>query len=426
MESERDAFMKIWLIKEGEPLPCDENSRLMRMGMLAEYLAENGHQVVWWSSTYIHGKKKYYCTYPKVMSIRKNEDLVLLHSKISYKKNVSLSRIAYHEQLGRAFAKNLDKFEKPDIILCSYPIIQFANEAIKYGKKNHVPVILDVRDLWPDIFVRAFPKRWERIANVALIPLKLQAKSVFSQADVIISLTKRGLEWGLKKAGRKKNSLDRVIYIGYKPDEWKDQDEHKIAVKEWEKYGVTCDTWNICFFSTLSNSGLDLKTAIEATKRLARKYPRIRLVIGGDGDGAAKYKEIASNDSRIVFPGWLGNTQIHSLMELSKIGIYPLRNLPDLHDTFSNKLVGYLSSGLPVASSLSGFSKEYIEKYDIGLCYDENDVDSCYRVIEQFYLDDEMRKRKARNAYHRFCIDFHSEVVNKQFEDLMLEILGGG
>ena len=48
------------------------------------------------------------------------------------------------------------------MIYVSYPIIEYAASAVKYGIKNHVPVIVDIRDLWPDIFNHNLPK-WMKI-----------------------------------------------------------------------------------------------------------------------------------------------------------------------------------------------------------------------------------------------------------------------
>lgn len=415
--------MKIWILKEGEPLPCDEDPRLMRMGMLAEYLAKQGHQVVWWSTTFAHGSKTYRCMEQRELDIKENEKLILLHSKVSYQKNVSLSRIRYHNRLAREFVYNIKKYEKPDVILCSYPTVQFAKEALKYGKKNSIPVILDVRDLWPDIFDRAFPDKLKWLAHIALIPLQVQAKRTFRKADAIVGITPEHLRWGLKKAGRKKGYFDKVIYIGYKPDSWKNEEERAAAIMGWEKYGITDKTWNICFFSTLSKSSLDLETCIRAVIELTQKYPDIRLVVGGDGDGLTQYKKAASGNPNIIFSGWLGNTQIHGLMELSKIGLYPMRNLPDFKNSFTNKLVGYMASELAIISAPKGFSKSYIEKYDMGLVYEENDVKSCYKALEKMYLNEELRLRMAKNAYQRFQAEFHSDIVNNQFEDLMSELI---
>lgn len=415
--------MKVWILKEGEPLPCDDNPRLMRMGMLAEYLAKKGHQVIWWSTTFVHGSKTYRCQAQRELDVRENEKLILLHSKVSYQKNVSLSRIRYHRILANEFAKNTSFYEKPDIILCSYPTVQFAEEAQKYGKKHNVPVILDVRDLWPDIFTRAFPAKLEWLGKIGILPLLGQAKRVFRRADAITGVVPSDFQWGLKKAGRTQGRFDRPIYIGYKSDAWKNGTEREEAMGEWREYGVTEATWNICFFGTMSSSSLDMDTCIEAVKELNGKYPDIRLILCGDGDALERYRKNADGNPAIVFPGWAGKKQIQSMLEISKAGIYPYRNLWDFKNAFSNKIIGYMAAGLPVMTSLEGFSKEYIEEHNIGYAYEEGNVASCMKAIEALYHNEEDRALKGRNSYSRFQEDFDSEVVNGQFEGLMEEMV---
>lgn len=415
--------MKVWILKGAEPLPCDENPRLMRAGLLAQYLAERGHQVTWFATTYMHGEKKYRCHGQREYEASKNEKLVLLHSSTGYKKNISVARIVYHVKLARQFAKNSANYERPDVVFCCYPNMVSASEAIRYGRKNNVPVIIDVRDLWPDAFGRIFPQKLSWLADVLLSPLQLLARDIFRRADAITSVNPPGLRWALRKAGRKQGRFDRVVYIGYRLDEWKSEEERRSAVGAWEKYGITDKTWNIVFFSNLGKYDLDLPTPIKAVIRLSEKYPDIRLVVGGRGDGLESYRQEADGNPNIVFPGFLGNAEIHSLLELGKIGLFPRRNsLSDSKDAFGNKLIAYMSAGLAVLSCTQGFSRKYLERYDAGLIYEENDVESCCEMIERFYLDDGMRVRKGNNGYKRFCTDFDSEIVNRKFEELMEEL----
>ena len=52
--------MRAWLLTVGEPLPCDgPNERLHRTGLLAEALHSRGHEVLWWSSTFDHARKRF-------------------------------------------------------------------------------------------------------------------------------------------------------------------------------------------------------------------------------------------------------------------------------------------------------------------------------------------------------------------------------
>lgn len=416
--------MKVWILCEGEPLPVEEGAVLMRMGLLAESLSQNGHDVIWWSSTFIHGSKTYYTNCCKKIWISKHEKLILLHSQVSYKKNISLQRLIYHHNLGIEFRKHCEEEEKPDIILCSYPIVQFCIEAERYAKKHNVPLIVDVRDLWPDIFVRAFPQKMHKFVRVGLFPLDFQANYAMKEADAIIGVVPSMVKWGLRRARRKANRIDQVIYIGSKSDLADNQAELKQALEKWNLLGVNKETWNLCFVGTLSSNSLDLSTCIEATKEISKEYPDFRLVICGDGDGIEEYKKLAADCRNIIFAGWCDKYQIQSLFNIGNAGLYPYKNWEDFKNAFGNKIVKYMSGGLPVVSSLTGFSKKYIEKYKFGLVYQENNQDSFRKVIRSLIEDSEKTKSMGINGKKRFNKDFNVVVINSKFEKMMYEMLG--
>lgn len=414
--------LKVWLIAEGEPLPVEASQRLMRTGMLANYLSTHDMDVIWWSSSFIHGRKDYYCKETQVIPQNENYKLYLLHSKIAYKKNISLRRIVYHQILAKQFRKESEKTEKPDMILCCYPTVQFATEATRYGKKHHIPVVLDVRDLWPDIFTRAFPDRWKPIAEVGVQVLQRKVKRVFAKADAVCAMVPYFVEWGLEKAGRERRALDQTIHIGY--DESKEIVEEK-DYESWRAMGVSGDTWNICFVSTLSSRSLDLVTCIEAVKKLSKKYPSLRLVICGDGDGKEAYQRAAAGNASVVFAGWCNNRQIKSLLNISKLGLYCLRNWEDFKNTISNKMIAYMAAGLPVLSSLEGYSYQYITDHRIGVKYQEGNIEDCAEKIAFLLTHSELLKEYGEHSRIRYEEDFQSEKINGKFETMIREICLG-
>ena len=53
--------MRVWLVQRAESTPHDDGGdrRLLRIGILADILQSQGHEVVWWTSAFDHvGKKK--------------------------------------------------------------------------------------------------------------------------------------------------------------------------------------------------------------------------------------------------------------------------------------------------------------------------------------------------------------------------------
>lgn len=412
--------MNIWLIKEGEALPILPSSRLMRMGLLAQYLSEHGHKVIWWTSSFIHQNKEYICKRNKTYKINGNEILVCLHSPLSYKRNISTKRVVYHKILGWQFKRLNKKVKKPDIILCAWPLAEFAREAIRYGRENNVPVILDARDQWPDIFVRAFPRRLQKVGSLALTPLKKQAADLFGSAYGITAMIDSELRWACGYAGRNPGRNDRTIYIGNNcvPLNQKQLGE---MLEWWKEKRVRESDWILCFFSTFG-SHIAIDTVIRAVKELSADYPDIKLVLGGGGDREIEFREMAIGCKNIIFAGWLDNEQMASLMKIAKCGAFSIKNTFDFRDTFNNKAIQYISEGLPILNSLTGFAKTLIAEKNMGVSYNCDSVTDCKEKILSLYIDEPGRKQMGENALRCFNEMFEARVVNRQFEEYLIMV----
>lgn len=310
--------------------------------------------------------------------------------------------------------------EKPDVIVCSWPTPQFAREAVRYGQVHDVPVVIDVRDLWPDIYYRAAPAILEYPAKYAISLMRRAASKTMSNATAIVGMNDAAVEWGCKLAGRKRGDCDRTVFIGAKCT-IDDGESDENARLWWTERGIVESTWNVCLFSTLSNQ-LDLRTAIKAVEIVARDYPHIRLVIGGRGDEEEHYKSFSDGIEQVVFAGWLDDVQMASLMRISTCGMYCIRNTEDFVDTFSNKAIQYLSGGLPILNSLSGFAHVLIEEYGCGLSYAEGDAEDCANKLRFLIENEGARKQMSLQAKELFSSKFELSIINGQFEELITQI----
>lgn len=413
--------LNIWLIKEGEALPIGSGGRLMRTGALAKYLSMHGHRVTWWSSSFIHGEKKHISKY-NVVDVQKNEKIILLHSPIVYRKNVSFFRILYHWKLAEEFKKYREEFEKPDIIFCSWPTADFADAAINYGEKYKIPVVIDIRDYWPDIFVRAFPTSVRYIADIFLLPMKMKASKIMRKAFSITGVSEDAVLWGCKYAKRNPTNRDCTFFLGCNKVN-NINELRKNVPNNWVKKGIDESTWNICFLGSLRNSGLDLETVISAVLKLSQKYPNIRLGIAGEGDSRKRLEKLAGNSKAVVFLGWQDERGMNTLMSISKCGAYCIQNTEDFINTFSNKAIQYLSLGLPILNSLEGFAKKLLADNDAGVTYTEGDVNECANKIEELYLNEMERSEMASNALELFNSKFDLEIIEEQIEDYFYKIV---
>ena len=100
-----------------------------------------------------------------------------------------------------------------------------------------------------------------------------------------------------------------------------------------------------------------------------------------------------------------------------------MRNIRELDHAFGNKIIQYLSFGLPVLNSLQGYPKDVIDTEHCGLTYREGDPDDCAQKILQLYNDEPERRTMAENAHAVFMRKFEAGIVHQQYEDYFYEII---
>ena len=181
--------MKVWVITVGEPLPVDgERARLYRSGILSYLMADEDHEVTWWSSSFNHVEMKQRVEGHADIVLNKNLTLTLMRGP-GYRRNVSLRRMMDHMLVARTFGKLARNRNRPDVILVSYPTIELSWEAVKFGREFNIPVVVDVRDLWPDIFEQALRSMPKRVVQALLLPLNRKAQKIFRSATAETGIT---------------------------------------------------------------------------------------------------------------------------------------------------------------------------------------------------------------------------------------------
>ncbi len=403
--------MYIWLITVGEPLPIDgKNDRLYRSGILANILEKQGHKVAWWTSTVDHVRKRQRFETDKSVTLSSNLRLVCLHSLL-YRKNISFRRIINHIRIARKFRILSKHEEKPDIILCSFPTIELSAEAVKYGRSHGVPVVLDVRDLWPDLFLDSAPQFLRPFARLALAPMFKTTREVFTNASAITGVTEGFVDWGLRRAGRGCDQFDRVFPMAYSLISPTKQ-EIVTAERFWFKHNIIDKNRDfiVCFFGAFGRQ-FDLNTVIEATRKLDDSKAPIRFVLCGSGENFNKYKHLAKVCKNILFPGWVGHTEIWTLMRMASVGLAPYISTNNFMLNIANKPIEYMSAGLPVVSSSKGALEKLLSTHDCGITYQNGDVDALASILHDLHKNRERLRKLSDNALALFKDKFMAEKV---------------
>ena len=415
--------MLFWLITVGELLPVDDqNVRLFRTGLLAKSLAGHGHSVVWWTSTFDHFNKRHYRDKDTEITWLEHEGVkIRMLYGAGYRSNVSLRRVADHARIAWKFMRAAKNMPRPDVVVCSLPTLELSVAATRYGRLMGVPVVLDVRDLWPDIFLDQAPFGTRWAVRIILLPLFVVTRRAFQGATAITGVTPEFVEWGLRYARRKRSPLDRDFPMGY--SDKRPTDEAIVKAREFWSRFLKEDDFIVCFFGALSRQ-FDLDTVILAAKSLWQRNIKIRVVLCGSGDRLAYYRQQAEECENIVLPGWVGAAEIWTLMRMASVGLAPYLNIRNFTDNLPNKPLEYMSAGLPIVSCLRGVLERLLSEADCGVMYEEENPDDLAARLIELYECPERRNRMAQNSFQLFQDKF---VADNVYTDMMhyLEELGG-
>lgn len=388
--------MLIWLVTVGEPLPIDAGDpRLMRAGILAEILASRGHDVVWWTSTFNHVLKKHRFQGNTTVRLSQNYCIKLLHGP-GYSKDISISRIINHKIIARIFGKLAPQEEIPRVILCSMPTIELAAQAAIYGCTNSVPVIIDIRDLWPDIFLDLVPHWGRGLSRVILNPFFKTLELACKKATAIVGPSSGLINWALQYAGRERSPQDRVFCMGYSETPPSVFDQVR-AKKFWSERGIIGknDTFLTSFFGHLGIHS-EIETVIKAAKLLEKDRRKFKFIFCGSGPKLGAYQEVTSDMEHFLFPGLVGAAEIWCLMRMSSVGLAPYKSTTAFLQHIPNKPIEYMSAGLPVVSSLQGTLADFLSANSCGVTYMNGDAEELAMIITD--LADNPGKLKAMSS----------------------------
>ena len=149
--------MNIWLMHVGEDLPIDDSPRKFRYSHLADELAGRGHQVTRWAPTFHHSRKLYRRQADTDVQVAPDYQIRLVHAA-GYGANASIARLKSYRALAHRFTELAEASAPPQLILSGIPSLEWCRAAVNFAKRHDIPAVIDVRDLWPDVYLNSIPR----------------------------------------------------------------------------------------------------------------------------------------------------------------------------------------------------------------------------------------------------------------------------
>ena len=395
--------MRVWLVRFEETLPIDPSPRLYRMGMAANALRAAGHNVVWWTSTFDCRIHRLRYTSDKVVDVDSGFQIRLLHLGSGHSRAVSVKRALVGLRQAIRLRANVSSAAKPDIILCAMPAPELARMSVTLGNLYKVPVLIDARDMWPDVFADLFSPIKRMLITPYIVAMRMVLRSAARKATGCIGITEPYLDWILGYAGRPQSAMDGVFPLGYTEPKVDAKDvadaEKDLAAKVPDLNNL--DVFKVLFLGRLNRTVWDaFEPVLEAASRLRNNSRPFQFLFAGAGDCAEELKKRAQKHPEIIFLGHLGISQMAVLKSRAHVALLCIARRRDYQISLSNKIFEYLSAGLPLASHLTGIVGDLVTTEQCGFIYENGE--ELAAKLDDLAKDESQRKalgQKARSVF---------------------------
>lgn len=400
--------MEIWILQTGEPLPVREGVRKMRTALLAEELASRGHRIVWWASTFDHLSKTE--TWREETEVQIAPRIVVRALQgLPYKTNVSIRRYRGNWRIARRFRDLAPLLPPPNAVLASLPDHLLAYEAVAFARDRGIPVLVDIRDQWPEIFLQAVPGVLRPLARLALVRDFSRFRTIVRNADSITSMMASILRWACDQVGRRRVG-DRVYPLGAQP--LRPPDPSMLPESLREALEGCKGRLVVAFIGTFGKYS-NPTVLVRAARRLKERAD-LCFVVAGDGPFRGEVEKEARGLPNLTLPGWVDESGMAAILAASSIGILPST---EVRDIFPNKAFSYLSASLAVIASVEGDLKDLLGECRIGFHYPPNDDRALAESIRKLADNPDLLRTSRENSGKLFESRFRADKVYSDFAD---------
>lgn len=359
-----------------------------RMKHVIRFFESKGYKAIYITSDYNHFEKRYFkADFPNTIQVHVPQ----------YNKNMSFARIKSQVLFSKEVYKYIKK-TKPDIIFSQFPPNSLVRNLTYYKESAGCKLVLDGYDMWPESL--PLSKTVKRILKpIFNIWANLRDNNI-EKSDLILAVSSSMV-----------NSVK---------EKWK-----RVPVKLFLPGVITQDLPSLSFavdkklsFCYLGNINhiTDIDLMEEVLGEL-NNHKMISLHIIGEGQRLDELvRRLNDKGVKVICHGVVMDTS-------AKKEIYSLCNMAInfprevIQSTMSLKSVEYMGVGLPFINSAGGDTWEIVDRGNIGINVDRNNLSQGISKILSLMESDLLKM-------HNNCIDYSKKRFETQnLEDIFKEVL---
>ncbi len=407
------AGQTVWIINPYGSLPS-EPWATYRSTMLAECLARHGYCVTQFISNFEHRSKTFRSPGHEVRQVSQNYLIHIVPSR-RYDSHISLARVRYE----RTFARNLlavaGSVPRPDVIVLAEPALFYYDillaPLIRAGTSA---LVLDIIDIWPELFELVVPRRLRSLTGVLLAPLFYWRKRLYQYPRAVVAVAEDYLNLARRLATRP-GVIFETVYWSVRRESTEAGSASYSRVRDLVRNKPVDEAW-IVYAGTLGEN-YDIGAIVDAAAQLTRQLQGralFKVLIAGDGPLRSLCERI--DDPNVVFLGRLAAADLRLLYPHCDVALSTYKGESTV--AMPIKAFDYLFHGLAIVNSLGRDIGALVSDRHLGINYVAGSPSSLRGAIARLVLDRELRAQCSKNAA-ALSMEFRADRQYAKFVDVL-------
>lgn len=307
----------------------------------------------------------------------------------------------------------LAKREKFDVIIASSPPFLPHVSGAMLSRARNVPLVLEIRDLWPDYMV-AFGMLSNQRSRRALFGLE---RWLLAQADRTVVVTDSFKERVINK-GVPAGLVD-VIPNGVELDDYFRSDEPAPIA------GMSNDADFVVGYLGTFGRGQGLASVVRTAAELEKTHPEIKFILAGDGpDKPAVEAEIAASGARnVILHTPILREQTRAFYNACDVCLVPLAPIPIFNETVPSKLFEVMACERPLVASVSGEGAKIVNESGGGVVSAPGDAAGLAAAILQVrHMSAPEREAMGARARRYVAENYNRRILADKYFEILLQL----
>ena len=303
-----------------------------------------------------------------------------------------------------------------DVVFATSTPLTIALPGIYAAKRNRIPMVFEVRDLWPEL-----PIAVGAIRNPELIWAARQLEKLayhFSSRVVALS---PGMKEGIVAKGYPAKNVTIIPNIC-------NQDLFGVPPEYGHKFRSQ-HSWLGNRHLVVYMGTLGTINGVGYLARLAKAVrnidPEIRFLIIGTGKEEQKVLKTAVElgvfEQNFFMMGEVARKEIPIFLSAADIATSTVIDMKELWANSANKFFDALASGTPVGINYRGWQADLLRKTGSGIVLDVNDIQAAAEALVRVIHDRQWLERSSAAAQKLARQEFSGDGLAKKFEQVLVE-----